>query len=94
LKLSYGSFVLLLFRQKMVNKLSICRAKNYNTSAVELLRRLPGVTDVNYHSLMAECKNLVEVALLPAERLAKVMGGKQPARMLRNFLDAKFPILA
>jgi hypothetical protein len=22
------------------------------------------------------------------------MGGKQPARMLRNFLDAKFPILA
>jgi DNA excision repair protein ERCC-4 len=43
---------------------------------------------------MAECKNVVEVALLPAERLAKVMGGKQPARMLRNFLDAKFPILA
>ncbi|CAK9870354.1 unnamed protein product [Sphagnum jensenii] len=70
------------------------RAENYNTSAVELLRRLPGVTDANYRSLMDECKSLAEVALLPAERLAEVMGGKQPARMLRDFLDAKCPILA
>ncbi|CAM6067285.1 unnamed protein product [Sphagnum tenellum] len=70
------------------------RAENYNTSAIELLRRLPGVTDANYRSLMDECKSLAEVALLPAERLAEVMGGKQPARMLRDFLDAKCPILA
>jgi DNA excision repair protein ERCC-4 len=70
------------------------RAENYNTSAIELLRRLPGVTDANYRSLMDECKSLAEVALLPADRLAEVMGGKQPARMLRDFLDAKCPILA
>ncbi len=79
---------------KMVNNPWICRAENYNTSAIELLRRLPGVTDANYRSLMDECKSLAEVALLPAERLAEVMGGKQPARMLRDFLDAKCPILA
>jgi hypothetical protein len=78
----------------MVNNPWICRAENYNTSAIELLRRLPGVTDANYRSLMDECKSLAEVALLPAERLAEVMGGKQPARMLRDFLDAKCPILA
>ncbi|KAG4403845.1 hypothetical protein GLYMA_01G204533v4 [Glycine max] len=28
------------------------RAENYNTSAVEFLRRLPGVTDSNYRAIM------------------------------------------
>ncbi|KAK9275193.1 hypothetical protein L1049_022454 [Liquidambar formosana] len=69
------------------------RAENYNTSAVEFLRRLPGVTDSNYRALMDGCKSLAELALLPIERLAELMGGQKAARTLRDFLDAKYPTL-
>ncbi|XP_022893938.1 DNA repair endonuclease UVH1 [Olea europaea var. sylvestris] len=69
------------------------RAENFNTSAVEFLRRLPGVTDSNYRSIMEECKSLAELALLPVERLAEVMGGLKAAKTLRDFLDAKYPTL-
>ncbi|KAJ7544180.1 hypothetical protein O6H91_09G067800 [Diphasiastrum complanatum] len=69
------------------------RAENYNSTAVELLRRLPGVTDANYRSLMDGCKSLAELALFSLEELAKLMGGQRPARMLRDFLDAKCPTL-
>ncbi|THU57607.1 hypothetical protein C4D60_Mb03t05300 [Musa balbisiana] len=69
------------------------RAENYNTSAIEFLRRLPGVTDANYRALMDGCKNLAELALLPIERLTELMGGQKAARMLKEFLDAKCPTL-
>lgn len=67
------------------------RAENYNTSAVEFLRRLPGVTDSNYRALMDGCKSLSELALLPVERLSELMGGQKAAKTLRDFLDAKCP---
>ncbi|KAF6153014.1 hypothetical protein GIB67_021619 [Kingdonia uniflora] len=69
------------------------RAEIYNTSAVEFLRRLPGVSDSNYRALMDGCNSLAELALLPAERLAELMGGQVAARTLRDFLDAKYPTL-
>ncbi|KAK6783024.1 hypothetical protein RDI58_020820 [Solanum bulbocastanum] len=69
------------------------RAENYNTSAVEMLRRLPGVTDSNYRGIMDGCKSLAELAMLPMERLAELMGGQMAAKMLREFLDAKYPTL-
>lgn len=69
------------------------RAENFNTSAVEFLRRLPGVTDSNYRALMEGCRNLAELALLPVERLAELMGGQKAARMLKEFLDAKCPTM-
>ncbi|CAI0417725.1 unnamed protein product [Linum tenue] len=69
------------------------RAENYNTSAVEFLRRLPGVNDSNYRAIMDGCKSLAELALLPAEKLAELMGGQKAARTLRDFLDAKYPTL-
>ncbi|XP_073027425.1 DNA repair endonuclease UVH1 [Primulina eburnea] len=69
------------------------RAENYNTSAVEFLRRLPGVTDSNYRSIMDGCDNLAELALLPLEKLTELMGGNKAAKTLRDFLDAKFPTL-
>ncbi|CAL9110957.1 unnamed protein product [Musa textilis] len=69
------------------------RAENYNTSAIEFLRRLPGVTDANYRALMDGCKNLAELALLPVERLTELMGGQKAARMLKEFLDAKCPTM-
>ncbi|KAL8207886.1 hypothetical protein R6Q57_007298 [Mikania cordata] len=69
------------------------RAENYNTSAVEFLRRLPGVTDSNYRAIMDGCGSLAELALLPVERLAELMGGQKSANILRDFLDAKYPTL-
>ncbi|KAI3453448.1 hypothetical protein Pfo_010111 [Paulownia fortunei] len=69
------------------------RAENFNTSAVEFLRRLPGVTDSNYRSIMDGCKSLAELALLPIEKLAELMGGQKAAKTLRDFLDAKYPTL-
>lgn len=69
------------------------RAENYNTSAVEFLRRLPGVTDSNYRAIMDGCKSLAELALLSIERLAEIMGGQKAAHTLRDFLDAKYPTL-
>lgn len=69
------------------------RAENYNTSAVEFLRRLPGVTDSNYRSIMDGCKSLADLVLLPVERLAELMGGQKAAQTLRDFLDAKYPTL-
>ncbi|KAJ0779080.1 putative ERCC4 domain, RuvA domain 2, restriction endonuclease type II [Helianthus annuus] len=69
------------------------RAENYNTSAVEFLRRLPGVTDSNYRAIMEGCGSLAELALLPVEKLAELMGGQKSATTLREFLDAKYPTL-
>lgn len=69
------------------------RAENYNTSAVEFLRRLPGVSDANYRSIMEKCKSLSELASLPVEELAEIMGGQKVAKSLREFLDAKYPTL-
>ncbi|GAB2235325.1 hypothetical protein Droror1_Dr00025748 [Drosera rotundifolia] len=69
------------------------RAENYNTSAVEFLRRLPGVTDSNYRAILDGCGSLAELALLPLERLTELMGGQKAARTLREFLDAKYPTL-
>ncbi|XP_078438167.1 restriction endonuclease, type II-like superfamily protein isoform X2 [Wolffia australiana] len=69
------------------------RAENYNTSAIEFLRRLPGVTDSNYRAIMDGCKSLAELAVLPVERLAVLMGGQKAARTLREFLDAKCPTM-
>lgn len=69
------------------------RAETYNTSAVEFLRRLPGVTDSNYRALVDGCKSLAELALVPLDKLAELMGGQKAARTLRDFLDAKFPTM-
>ncbi|KAM7253923.1 hypothetical protein ACFE04_031605 [Oxalis oulophora] len=69
------------------------RAENYNTSAVEFLRRLPGVTDSNYRAIMDGCNSLAELSLVPLEKLGELMGGQKAARTLREFMDAKYPTL-
>ncbi|EPS74158.1 hypothetical protein M569_00599 [Genlisea aurea] len=69
------------------------RAESYNTSAVEFLRRLPGVTDSNYRSIIDGCSCLADVASLPLDKLAEMMGGHRAAKTLREFLDAKYPTL-
>ena len=77
----------------MVCYIHLYRAENYNTSAIEFLRRLPDVTDSNYRAIMDGCNSLAHLALLPVERLAELMDGQKAARTLREFLDAKYPTL-
>ena len=74
-----------------VKEILVFRAENYNTSAIEFLRRLPGVTDSNYRAIMDGCNSLAELALLPVEKLAELMGSQKGARTLKEFLDAKCP---
>lgn len=42
---------------------------------------------------MDGCKSLSELATLPVERLAELMGGQKAAKTLKDFLDAKYPTL-
>lgn len=51
------------------------------------------MTDSNYRAIMEECRSLADLALLPVEKLAELMGGHKAAKTLRDFLDAKYPTL-
>lgn len=64
-----------------------------NQSAVEMLRKLPGVSDANYRALLAACNSLAELADMPLSQLEAVMGSARNAKMLRDFLDAPCPRL-
>ena len=55
---------------------------------VEFLRQLPGVTDSNYTVILDGCQNLVELTLLPVEKLAELMGGQKVARLSRCYFFA------
>ena len=58
---------------------------------MEFLSQLPGVTNSNYRAIMDACKSFAELALLPVERSAELMGSQKAAQTLREFLDAKYP---
>lgn len=51
------------------------------------------MTDSNYRAIMDGCSSLADLALLPVEKLAELMGGQKSAKTLRDFLDAKYPTL-
>lgn len=63
-----------------------------NQAAIDLLRRLPGVSDANYRSLMKGAASLAELAALSCERLEQLMGGAKAAQALYNFLHAPCPL--
>lgn len=65
-----------------------------NTAAVDLLRRLPGVTESNYRSLMHATESLAGLADMPLTQLEAVMGGAAAAKKLREWLDAVCPVMA
>lgn len=64
-----------------------------NTAAIDVLRRLPGVTEANYRPLMAAAGSLAGLAGLPLEQLAAAMGSQASAKKLRDWLDAVCPML-
>ena len=51
------------------------------------------MTDSNYRAIMDGCNSLAELALLPLEELAGLMGSQKGARTLKEFLDAKCPTM-
>lgn len=57
-----------------------------NSTAIDLLRRLPGVTDGNWRALMREAGSLAGLAEMPLHRLITVMGGEVQAKKLKEFL--------
>jgi DNA excision repair protein ERCC-4 len=57
-----------------------------NSTAIDLLKRLPGVNDANYRALMREAGSLAGLATMSLERLTEIMGGEVAARKLREFL--------
>jgi DNA excision repair protein ERCC-4 len=63
-----------------------------NVAAMELLRRLPGVTDANYRAIVRELGSLRALAEAPLERLAAVMSSQRGAKALFDFLHAPCPL--
>ena len=63
-----------------------------NQSAVDVLRRLPGVTEANFRPLMAAAGSLAGLADMSLPDLATAMGSQAGARRLRDWLDAVCPI--
>ena len=65
-----------------------------NTAAVDMLRRLPGVTEANFRPLMQAADSLAGLAHLPLPQLEAAMGGAASAKKLRDWLDAVCPVMA
>ena len=58
-----------------------------NNSAIDVLRRLPGVTDANYRGLMREADSLAGLSKMSLGELTVVMGGEVAAKKLKEFLS-------
>jgi DNA excision repair protein ERCC-4 len=64
-----------------------------NQAAVDLLRKLPGVTEANHRALMAAAGSLAGLADMALPQLEAAMGSARSAKALREFLDAPCPRL-
>jgi DNA excision repair protein ERCC-4 len=64
-----------------------------NQAAVDMLRKLPGVTEANYRQLMAAAGSLAGLADMALEALEAATGSSRAAKALRVFLDAPCPRL-
>lgn len=62
-----------------------------NDQAIEVLRKLPGVTDSNFRPLMGACTCLADLADMSLSALEGIIGSKKNAKLLRDFLDAPCP---
>jgi len=60
-----------------------------NNAALEVLRRLPGVTESNLKPLAREAGSLSGLANLPLEKLEEILGSKVSGKRLHDFLHQK-----
>lgn len=59
----------------------------HNTTAHDVLRKLPGITDANVRNVLRECESLAALAALSMERMAALLGGRAAAERLHRFLN-------
>ena len=64
-----------------------------NAAAVDVLRRLPGVTEANWRALADAAGSLAMLAKLTLAQLETAAGGAVAARRLHTFLHAPCPAL-
>lgn len=62
-----------------------------NQPAIDMLRRLPGVSDANYRAIMREAGSLAGLVAMPREALERVMGGAGAAKKLWDFMHGAVP---
>ena len=82
---------------------SVAESRSENAPAVDLLRKMPGVTDSNWRRLADAAGSLAGLAKLSEEELARIMSGgdqgesgvvaRNAARRLRSFLQTPCPSL-
>eukprot|EP00898_Chlorokybus_atmophyticus_P002162 jgi/Chlat1/2947/Chrsp2S04679 len=53
----------------------------------EMLRRLPGITNANYHAVMSKCRSIADLADMSLEQLTELLASSVQARKLKEFLD-------
>ena len=65
-----------------------------NQPAIDMLRRLPGVTDSNYRRVLAapDVVCLADLAELTMERMQEILGDPRQGRTLYEFLHAQYPV--
>ncbi|XP_048188551.1 DNA repair endonuclease XPF [Perognathus longimembris pacificus] len=66
-------------------------SERYNPGPQDFLMRMPGVGAKNCRALMRQVRSLAELATLPQERLAAVLGHAGNARQLFEFIHAPYP---
>ncbi|KAM4819997.1 DNA repair endonuclease XPF [Thomomys bottae] len=66
-------------------------SERYNPGPQDFLMRMPGVGAKNCRALMRQVRSIAELATLPQERLAAVLGHAGNARQLFEFIHAPYP---
>lgn len=61
-----------------------------NDMAVDLLRRLPGITDRNYRKVIAKVESIEKMCDLSEEELAAILEDARQAKTLHTFIHAPF----
>jgi len=62
-----------------------------NDAAVDLLRRLPGITERNYRKVMHKVESIEKLCGLTEEEIADVLEDARQAKTLHTFLHTPFP---
>jgi len=62
-----------------------------NDDAVDLLRRLPGITERNYRKVMHKVESIEKLCGLTEEEIADVLEDARQAKTLHTFLHTPFP---
>jgi DNA excision repair protein ERCC-4 len=63
----------------------------FNQPAIDVLRRLPGITEGNYRRVLDAVETLADLADMSKDDLAAVLGDARQAKTLHEFMHAPFP---